>query len=349
MQHYDTTIIQKGQHLHFTERFFIEKRIALGDSNREIARLLDRPHSTVNNEIKRGTIKQIKIVNGQRINFEQYDAYAAQGFYYCNRERSIKGYKLARVSKFIEYAVKKIRYEKWSPDAVVGYVLVQGLFTKDDVVSAKTLYNYINLKVIDLTNFDLLRKLSFKTREQKPNANVMILGKSIEVRPEHINNRSEFGHWEIDTVIGIKDRNEPVLLTLTERQTRFELILKIDGKTEADVKRAIKPLMNTPLSKEIFKSITADNGLEFSSLTDAVKSTAEVYFTHPYSSWERGTNENHNGIIRRFIPKGIKISTITETTIRRINVWMNNYPRKIFGYHTPFEMFNEKLEPSFTT
>lgn len=96
MQHYDTTIIQKGQHLHFTERFFIEKRLALGDSNREIARRLDRPHSTVNNEVRRGTIEQTKIVNGQRLNFKQYDAYAAQGFYYCNRERSVKGYKLAK-------------------------------------------------------------------------------------------------------------------------------------------------------------------------------------------------------------------------------------------------------------
>ena len=271
-----------------------------------------------------------------------------KGFYYCNRERSVKGYKLARVGEFIEYALKKIRYEKWSPDAVVGYALVQGLFTKDEVVSAKTLYNYIDLKIIDLTNFDLLRKLSFKVRKQKPNANVMILGNSIETRPEHIHNRSEFGHWEIDTVIGVKDKNEPVLLTLTERQTRFELILKIAGKTEVDVSNALQPLMNTLLSKEIFKSITSDNGLEFSSLTEAVKSNAEVYFTHPYSSWERGTNENHNGIIRRFIPKGIRISNITETTIRRINVWMNNYPRKIFGYHTPFEMFNEKLELSFT-
>ena len=266
MQHYDTTIIQKGQHLHFTERYFIEKRIALGDSNREIARLLDRPHSTINNEIKRGTIRQTKFVNGKQIYFEQYDAYAAQGFYYCNRERSVKGYKLARVSKFIEYAVKKIRHDKWSPDAVVGYALVQGLYTKEEVVSAKTIYNYIDLKIIDLTNFDLLRKLSFKQRKQKPNANVLVLGKSIESRPEYINDRREFGHWEIDTVIGIKDKNEPVLLTLTERQTRFELIIKIGGKTEADVSVALKPLMNTQLSKELFKSITSDNGLEFSSL-----------------------------------------------------------------------------------
>lgn len=75
---------------------------------------------------------------------------------------------------------------------------------------------------------------------------------------------------------------------------------------------------------------------------------AEVYFAHPYSSWERGTNENHNGIIRRFIPKGIKISTIAESTIKKINIWMNNYPRKLLGYKTSFEMFNDNLELLFT-
>ena len=75
---------------------------------------------------------------------------------------------------------------------------------------------------------------------------------------------------------------------------------------------------------------------------------AEVYFAHPYSSWERGTNENHNGIIRRFIPKGIKISTIAESTIKKINIWMNNYPRKLLGYKISFEMFNDNLELLFT-
>ena len=100
-----------------------------------------------------------------------------------------------------------------------------------------------------------------KNRKKSPNANNMVLGDFIEKRPEHIDDRIEFGHWEIDTVIGAKDKNEPVLLTLTERQTRFVLILKIGGKTEMGVKSALEPLMRTSLSHEIFKSITSDNGL----------------------------------------------------------------------------------------
>ena len=344
MQFYDTLPINKWQHLDITERFYIEKKKALGYSNRAIARGLDRPHSTVNNEIKRGTIKQKKIVNGKEEYFTKYDAYAAQGFYELNRKRSVKPFKLARVSEFIEFAVDKIRNHKWSPDAVAGFAYVQGLFTKDEMVSAKTLYNYIDRKLIDLDNFDLLLKLSRKATKQVPKKNKRILGKSINLRPDHINDRSEFGHWEIDTVIGVKDLNEPVLLTLTERMTRYELIIKIDGKTDAAVSRALEPLMKTEHASVIFKSITSDNGSEFATLTEAVKSVAEVYFTHPYSSWERGTNENHNGMIRRFIPKGMRISKVCTQQIRNINLWMNNYPRRIFGYFTPHERFIEQTE-----
>lgn len=160
MQFYDTLPINKWQHLDLTERFYIEKMIARG---------LNRPHSTINNEIKRGIIKQKKIINGKEEYYTKYDAYAAQGFYELNRERSVKPFKLVRVSKFIEFAVDKIRNHKWSPDAVAGFAYVPGLFTKEEIVSAKTLYNYIDLKLIDLDNFDLLLKLSRKApnRRQK--------------------------------------------------------------------------------------------------------------------------------------------------------------------------------------
>lgn len=145
-------------------------------------------------------------------------------------------------------------------------------------------------------------------------------------------------------VIGVKDKNVPVLLTLTERLTRYELILKIEGKTDRAVKKALQPFMTTELAPEIFKSITADNGSEFLSLVEAVKGVAKVYFTHPYASRERGTSENHNRKIRRFIPKGHRISTVSESTIRDINGWMNNYPRRLLKYMTPHELFMRELE-----
>lgn len=261
-----------------------------------------------------------------------------------NRTNSVKPFKLARISEFIEFAVDKIRTHKWSPDAVVGYAFVQGLFTKEEMVSTKTLYNYIDQKLISLDNFDLLMKLRRKSTKQAPKKNKKVFGTSISLRPECINDRSEFGHWEIDTVIGVKDSNEPILLTLTERMTRYELILKIKGKTDEAVREALEPLMNTEHASEIFKSITSDNGSEFATLTEAVKSIAKVYFTHPYSSWERGTNEHHNGMIRRFISKGVRISKVSYKQIHKINMWMNKYPRRILGYHTPHQKFTEQIQ-----
>ena len=168
MQFYDTLPINKWQHLDLTERFYFEKMIARGYSNRAKARGLNRPHSTINNVIKHGIIKQKKIINGKEEYYTKYDAYAAQGFYELNRERSVKFFKSVGASKFIEFAVDKIRIHKWSPDAVAGFAYVQGLFTKKEIVSAKTLYNYIDLKLIDLDNFDLLLKLSRKATKQAP-------------------------------------------------------------------------------------------------------------------------------------------------------------------------------------
>lgn len=316
----------------------------MGYSNRAIARALDRPHSTINNEIKRRTIAQKRIINDKEAYHTRYDAYATQGLYELNRKRFVKPFKLARVNEVIEFVVDKIRNHKWSPDAVVGYVYVRGLFIKEEMVSTKTLYNYIEQKLIGLDNFDLLLEISHKSSKQVPKKNIRILGKFISSKSNHINDRSQSGHWEIDTVIGVKDLNEPVFLTLTERMTRYKLIIKIDGKTNQAVFSALEPLMNTEHALEIFKSITSDNGSEFAILTEAVKSVAEAYFTHPYSSWERGINEHHNGMIRRFIPKGMRISRVCSKQIRNINLWMNKYPRKILGYHTPHQQFIEQTK-----
>lgn len=122
------------------------------------------------------------------------------------------------------------------------------------------------------------------------------------------------------------------------------MIIKIDGKAANPVNRALTTLKEA-VEKDfalLFKTITSDNGVEFSGLSNLLKDITEVYFTHPYSSWERGTNENHNGLIRRFIPKGTRMEDVALTTIRRVQDWMNNLPRKILGYATPREcLFTE--------
>ncbi|MFB9861626.1 IS30 family transposase, partial [Salinicoccus siamensis] len=157
--------------------------------------------------------------------------------------------------------------------------------------------------------------------------------------------RETFGHWEIDTVIGAKHKDDAVLLTLAERQTRFEVLLKVDGKAAHPVTEAIESLVDRAgdYMPSLFKTITSDNGSEFSALHDTLKHVTDVYFARPFASYERGTSENQHKFIRRFIPKGQPISAVSDRQIQRIQRWMNDYPRKILGYQTPHEHFAKAL------
>ena len=166
-------------------------------------------------------------------------------------------------------------------------------------------------------------------------------GKSITERPREANERSEPGHWEIDLVVG-KQGTKPVILTLVERKTRKSLYVLVRNKTQKEVVAAIKRARQRVGGdfSAVFKTITADNGGEFLD-NEAIKKAAgcgEVYYAHPYSSWERGSNENGNRILRRFVPKGTDIKKLTSKELQRIEDWVNNYPRKILGYKTANEV-----------
>ncbi|HEL0582543.1 TPA: IS30 family transposase, partial [Streptococcus equi subsp. zooepidemicus] len=154
-------------------------------------------------------------------------------------------------------------------------------------------------------------------------------GKSIEERPESINKRENIGDFEMDTVIQTRAKNE-CLLTLTDRKSRYQIIRLIPDKSASSVNKALK----TILRDYQINSITADNGAEFSRLAE-VFDPDHIYYAHPYSSWERGTNENHNRLIRRWLPKGSK--NATQQQVAFIENWINNYPKKLFNYKSPKE------------
>jgi IS30 family transposase len=338
MQFNDTTSLCKGQHLTLAERIEIQTWKRRDKSNRFIAKELGRSHSTINGEIKRGTVVQKKLINGKPVFFEAYYAETGQIVYAKHREASKPRFKLLSVERFITYVKEKIRVDKWSPDVIVGRVIAEGLFASHERVCVKTLYRYIDEGLMDLTNLDLWSKLQRNTKPKRDRERKRILGQSIEERPQEINDRQSFGHWEIDTVVGKKTKGEPVLLTITERLTRYQIVIKLMGKQEAAVKEAIDRLSKeNPYFPKLFKSITADNGSEFASLSDALKGLSSVYFAHPFSSWERGTNEKHNGILRRFIPKGKSLKDYSVEQIKQITLWMNHLPRKILKYLTPTE------------
>ena len=180
-------------------------------------------------------------------------------------------------------------------------------------------------------------------------------GESIEQRPEEIDGREEFGHWEGDTVYSGKGKRKTTraLLTLTERKTRKEIIIAIPNRKAETVVKALDALerkLGARRFRAIFKSITFDNGTEFAAAEGLERSCVnkrmprtKVYFCHPYSSWERGTNENTNGMIRRRFPKGTNFAAVTNAQIAQAENWINNYPRKILGYKSSEIVFRECL------
>ena len=334
----DTTGFVKGQHLTLHERIEIQTYKHLKHSNRFIAKALGRSHSTINDEIKRGTAVQKKLVNGKPIFQEAYYAETGQSVYAHHREACRPRFKLFKVEAFLKEATALIKEHKWSPDVVIGRLQRMGGYTAQERICAKTLYRYIDFGLLELKNIDLWAKLQLNTKVKRLREQKRWLGTSIEERPKTIHDRTTFGHWEIDTVIGKKTKDEPVLLTLTERLTRFQVIIKIKSKQEASVNEALRLLaQDNPNFPKLFKSITSDNGSEFAGLTETLRGLSDVYFAHPYASWERGTNEKHNGIIRRFIPKGKSLKDFTFKQIKQLTHWMNHLPRKILNYQTPTE------------
>ena len=298
-----------------TERQLIGRWLKEGRSRRQIARLLGRSPQTINNEVIRGQVQQMDTF---RHYHSVYSSDYAQKQYGRHRKNSIKKTKLdKKLSEIIVHYIK----DRVSPE-VIAKVKLKG------IISASTVYNWLYQGRLGLKRTDML--YPHKTKPIKPVvANPRHYGKFIDERPESISQRLAYGHWEIDTVVLTRAKN-PVLLTLTERKTRLEVIRLISDKTSQAVNSELEKLSN----QFDFKSITADNGSEFSRLSEAL--TCEVYYAHAYSSWERGTNENHNRMIRRFLPKGTRKTTAN--AVARIEMWMNNYPRKMFDYRSPNEM-----------
>lgn len=197
----------------------------------------------------------------------------------------------------------------------------------------------------------------FKYKKVKKNksASRAPAGESIEQRPEEIDEREEFGHWEGDTVYSGRGKRKTTraLLTLTERKTRKEIIIAIPNRKAETVVKALDALerkLGARRFRAIFKSITFDNGTEFAAAEELERSCVnkrlprtKVYFCHPYSSWERGTNENTNGMIRRRFPKGTNFAAVTNAQIAQAENWINNYPRKILGYKSSEIVFRECL------
>ena len=339
--HYTANEHRKGQHLTFEYRVLIQTRLKDGWSPNRIAREIGCAPNTVRNEIKRGTVSLYKG------NILRYKATAGQDAYERNRQSCCRHYDFFEKSNFISFVEQKFFEEGWSLDACVGRALEDELFTRDQIVCTKTLYGYIDLGLLGIKNIDLPEKLRRSPKKTQVHKNKRILGRSIEERPASVNDRKEFGHWEADLVIGSKNNNDDALLTMIERKTREYWMIRIPGRDPNGVMNALSTV-NSQFEEhwdDIFKTITTDNGSEFSTLSDLeTLSKTLIYFAHPYTSCEKGSVERHNGLIRRFIPKGKRIDSYSDEQIAQVELWCNGLPRKLLGYRTPDELFEAELD-----
>ena len=314
-----------------------------------IALELGYTHQAIYHELKRGYYMHR---NTDWTETKKYSADKAQFVADINATAKGAPIKLDKDKEFADF-VEKMVLEGYSPGAILLYIKEHGLKFKTKVCRV-TLYSYIDKGVfLKISNKNLLHKGERKKKamSKKQPKKLQNVEHSIEKRTPEINERTSFGHWEGDTVIGKRKKGE-TLLVFTERLTRAEIIMKSFDKTAASTVRMLNRLerkIGSSNFRKIFKSITFDNGTEFSNtngmeFSPSGKQRTTVYYCHPYCSSERGSNENQNGFIRRFIPKGTAISKYTPGEIKEIQDFINYYPRGIFDYKSSAALFESELQ-----
>lgn len=340
---YNTTV-KKYKHLTCIERMQIERWYNKDKkSKKEIADLLNKSERTIRREINRGLVE---ILNTDWTTRKVYSMCISEDQYRYNMRGKGPNLKIGNDYALKEYIECNIKKNRRSPEAIIADIKNKGLLFKAQIC-AKTIRNAIALgDVLEIKKSDMIYKKKHVSKNKEKRIFEKIpIEKSIEFRPQEANNREEYGHWEGDLVVGLRKRGA-ALFTLTERKTREEIIIKIPNKKSESVSVALNKLerKHGRVFYNKFKTITFDNGGEFRDYKALEKSCkrktkrVEVYYAHPYCSGERGSNENNNRLIRRFIPKGTDITKISEDLIHCIEHWINNYPRAMFNYKSSLEI-----------
>ena len=319
------------------ERVIIETLLHQEQSKSYISKHLNRSRSTITNELKNWLIKPSDKYNAQLAHW-----YATE----VNATKRTKD--KINTHKRLKLYVYRGLLNGYSPDQISGSIKL--LYPNNPImsISYEAIYQHIYRHRQFILGKKLIKLLPYhhhKRRENRKFGKNRIRIKdqvSIDKRPGHIELREEVGHWEGDLMIGVGQKS--AIATNVERKTRYTFIMKIDNRKSKTVTKAFANSLNT-LPNYIRKSMTYDNGMEMANhkwLTN--KTGMDIYFAHPYSSWERGTNENTNGLIRRFFPKGTDFNNITLKQIKEVQYKLNNRPRKVLGYKTPNQMMQEEIK-----
>lgn len=336
---------KKGTHLTFEDREELEAIVRQNERSpksarlgvRQIAKRMGVSPATISRELKRGAVV---LRDYEYREYESYSALIAQRDY--QQQASAKGPRMKIGSDYalVDRIEELILNKHHSPYAVTRVLKKEGLFEKTSF-TPRTLYNYIHAEIFpNVTMRELPRKGNCAKKKKKKLTRRIrdVNAKRIDERPQGAMDRSELGHWEMDCIESCK-KSRTCLLVLVERKTRKTLVFKLRSQKQKEVIAVLNRLEKRLGAKRFaatFLSITVDNGSEFldwrgmeRSCIRAGKVRTHIYFCHPYHSWERGTNEQMNGQLRRFIPKGCDISNYSVHELKEIENWLNNYPRKI--------------------
>lgn len=257
-------------------------------------------------------------------------------------KRRVKKAQCRITAEIWAYVEEKLRLD-WSPEQISGWMKRY----EKDTVSHESIYQYVYAD--KRAGGDLYKHLRCQKKYRKRYGSKDRRGKipnrvSIEQRPEVVEERERIGDWEADTIIG--NRKKQAIVTLVERKSRFTLMEKVERRTAVATEKAIVCLWQPYQPRT--HTVTFDNGKEFSNHQEiAQQLQADMYFAHPYASWERGTNENTNGLIRQYFPKGSDFSSITNDQLAFVRERLNTRPRKCLDFQTPLMVFSN-LDPGCT-
>ena len=317
---WQSKLLMTYKHLSQAERYQIHALIKAGHDQSQIAKLLDRHKSTISRELSRNT--------GSR-------GYRPKQACEMSADRGQNSRNAPTVEPWVSEAACALLCIQWSPEQIASQL----------PISHETVYQYVYAdKAQGGTLWKNLRCQKQKRkryaggrdrRGQIPNR------RPLSERPLHIEARRQVGHWECDTVIGASHKG--AVVTMVERKSGYAVMAKVEKKTSELVSSAIVDKLQ-PMAARV-KTLTFDNGKEFAGhahIDQQLQSTA--YFARPFASWERGSNENLNGLLRQYVPKKRAMSTVTDEEIRMIQKRLNNRPRKRLGFKTPAEVFHQSLK-----
>ena len=321
--------------LSYSERVTIQTLLEENRSRIYIAQVLNRNRSTITRELN----KWIK---------KPSDKYKADLAHFCAEDDNLNKRNLDKISanNCLKMYVYRKLLSRYSPEQIAGRIKLDYPNNLIMRISHEAIYTHIynfrqgkmRRKLISLLHYSKSKRKSRKGL--KTNRQRIKEANSIEDRPNHIEDRKEVGHWEGDLIIGAKQSS--AIGTLVERKTRFVFIVKLKNRKSETVTKAFRKSINR-LETRLRKTLTYDNGMEMANHKWFTKHTgAHVYFAHPYSSWERGSNENTNGLIRRYFPKNTDFNKISENQLKEVQNILNNRPRKVLGFYTANEKMNEE-------